>query len=540
MPHYRTHARKPLRPQEQTGHPPKRMQLPEKFSDAQEAVIAEMVEGKGHLVCWAGPGSGKTTTLVGGLSRGVPGKPQVTAFSRSTKADFRAAIPEERADVNTIHSLAFQAVRRAYPRITLQPDGDSLAIYTLKSAPAWVKRAPSRPEVRRAVQLLGVCKAGLCTADPERVRAFDLGTEVISAGLSLLRLGDARSPNLLVGGPDQELEDQQAAESEMEEALEADRICYEVVAFALSQVGAGKQVDFNDLVYIMALDKKVQPWPRDCVIIDEAQDVTRAQERCVLKTVSATGRLFAVGDPNQAIFAFAGSDGSSLERLAKLPSAKLLLLGESFRCPQRVIAYVRSVIPGAFYLKPVPSAPLGDARPATQADVLSAIAKRLKRPRDERSCMVLGRSYRSMLPLWERMAATWPVAILGEQMATVIENFITRNMRSTIKDGRWLKTQWWSRLVTLEPEIAGFLAPWYSSYSSPMAVLDKARAICQPAVLPDVVTFATAHKAKGLEAQLCVLLEDSFDLGASREEQNVYYVAATRAKDELLIHSAKA
>lgn len=509
------------------GHPPKRMQLPEKFSEAQDAVITEMAEGKGHLICWAGPGSGKTTTLVGGLSRGIPGKPQVTAFSRSTKADFRAAIPEDRADVNTIHSLALQAVKRAYPRIELDVDGDSLAIHTLKSAPSWNSGGPNWQELQRAIALLRLCKAQLCLPDVKRIAAIDKHAEAAMPSLSL-----RRSPS------ERPLLDKPAEDQELDEALEADEACYAAVAHALKLVGANKAVDFNDLIYIMALDRKVQPWPRDCVIIDEAQDVTYAQERCVLKLVSATGRLIAVGDPNQAIFAFAGSDGGSLDRLTRLQGAKVLLLGESFRCPQQVIEYVRSVIPGAHYLKAVPSAPLGRVNDiAHQSDALLALGTRLKGPRELATGMVIARSYKAMAPMWERLASTWPVAVLGEQMAASLETFISRNNRSTIMNGRWLKQKWWDRLVWLMPDVARFLAPWFKDYASPLAVLDKARAICQPAVLPGVVTFATAHKAKGLEAQTCVLVGRSFDLEANKEEQNVYYVAATRAKDELLVLS---
>jgi DNA helicase-2/ATP-dependent DNA helicase PcrA len=66
------------------------------------------------------------------------------------------------------------------------------------------------------------------------------------------------------------------------------------------------------------------------------------------------------------------------------------------------------------------------------------------------------------------------------------------------------------------------------------------------------MTVSTIHRAKGVEAQLVVLLGceerllpswrslDSPDPGRLEEERRLFYVAATRAKDRLLItHAAE-
>ena len=48
------------------------------------------------------------------------------------------------------------------------------------------------------------------------------------------------------------------------------------------------------------------------------------------------------------------------------------------------------------------------------------------------------------------------------------------------------------------------------------------------------ITLSTTHKAKGLEADRVIVLEGTYNVGRSTEEDNLYYVAITRAKRHLL------
>jgi len=49
----------------------------------------------------------------------------------------------------------------------------------------------------------------------------------------------------------------------------------------------------------------------------------------------------------------------------------------------------------------------------------------------------------------------------------------------------------------------------------------------------DQVTLSTVHKAKGLEWDNVMLLDDTFKVGKNEEENNIRYVALTRAKENL-------
>ena len=66
-------------------------------------------------------------------------------------------------------------------------------------------------------------------------------------------------------------------------------------------------IDFDDMIYLPLLLN--MPLPQyDNVLIDEAQDINATRRELAFRSVKPGGRLIAVGDPNQAIYAFTGAD----------------------------------------------------------------------------------------------------------------------------------------------------------------------------------------------------------------------------------------
>ena len=67
-----------------------------------------------------------------------------------------------------------------------------------------------------------------------------------------------------------------------------------------------KTFDFTDMIYLPAIDPKIWMFPQDYVLVDECQDLNRAQQAIIQKilkrdriTGKQIGRLIAVGDPHQ-------------------------------------------------------------------------------------------------------------------------------------------------------------------------------------------------------------------------------------------------
>lgn len=88
--------------------------------------------------------------------------------------------------------------------------------------------------------------------------------------------------------------------------------------------------------------------PYHLVLVDESQDLNRAQHRflreCVVPADSPTV-LCAVGDPLQAVYAFRGADPDSMERLSELFGAQRLRLTYCFRCPRRMTFLASQINP---------------------------------------------------------------------------------------------------------------------------------------------------------------------------------------------------
>ena len=101
-------------------------------------------------------------------------------------------------------------------------------------------------------------------------------------------------------------------------------------------------IDFDDQVYMSGLfGGKFPVYP--CVMVDEAQDLSPLNHEIISKL--AGGRVIAVGDPYQAIYAFRGASHGSMAELSARFGMRSLSLNTAFRCPRLVADNVRWRVP---------------------------------------------------------------------------------------------------------------------------------------------------------------------------------------------------
>jgi DNA helicase-2/ATP-dependent DNA helicase PcrA len=101
-------------------------------------------------------------------------------------------------------------------------------------------------------------------------------------------------------------------------------------------------IDFDDQMYMPTLFGGNFPqYP--LLMVDEAQDLSPLNHATLQKLFG--GRLVAVGDPNQAIYAFRGAHTSSMSILKETFDMTTLPLTISMRCPQNVVRYVQHRVP---------------------------------------------------------------------------------------------------------------------------------------------------------------------------------------------------
>ena len=113
-------------------------------------------------------------------------------------------------------------------------------------------------------------------------------------------------------------------------------------------------VDFDDLIFLSlqlfkdseVLNKyqKRFKW----ILVDEYQDVNAGQYQLIRYfTGSDSGNVFAIGDPNQAIYGFRGADVRYIRQFqSDYPQAAIYQLSQSYRCPANIIQASSNIIAG--------------------------------------------------------------------------------------------------------------------------------------------------------------------------------------------------
>lgn len=521
-------------------------------SPQQQAVFAHVESSLGHAVVMATAGSGKTTTLVEVAHRLPAGAHACfLAFNRSTAAELRARLPPH-VHATTVHALgraalaahvAHVAGRGAKARLRLEP-GKYARLATDLPEPAG-RRGAARAEIATYLERLAhFCRLELLdpTATPEVARLkqrYNLQSPAPPAEEAAL---DALLPRLLQAG--------------REVAL-------------LS--GA---TDFTDMVHLPAtLDLAFPPFSFVCV--DEAQDLSRMGLALVLRLVERGAKALFVGDEHQAIYAFAGADRLSLQRVRAATGATSLPLSVSFRCPRSHVALARRFSPS---MRAAPGAPAGRVafRPEAQLP-------RLARAGD----LVLARTNAPLAGTALAVArAGRPVVLLGDELASSLAALletvfpgpgpVPRGAVAAVDRHERAEADRIERAHLSDPGLAALLEGNALAHEGLRLVLAAAaratpravglggtgplpRAACRealaalfdPADPREAVVISTIHKAKGREAARVFLLrpEELAPAGAvggtdgasqhaaeaDEVEGNVLFVALTRAKRELVL-----
>ena len=250
----------------------------------------------GPLLVLAGPGTGKTTTLVEAIvdridNRGAdPSTVLALTFSRNAAEQLRDRVTARLGRTvstpvaATFHSFAYQLVRRFAPhdlyeaplRLLSTPEQDVVLQELLSDAPESVRWPDS---LRRAVGTRGFSREVLDVL----ARAREKGLEADD----LVRLGTAA-----------DLPEYVAAGHFLEQYLTV-----------LDSLGA---IDYPDLIRRAVIEAEANAGELrgrfSHVLVDEYQDSDPSQVQLLRALVGPGGNLTVVGDPHQSIYGFRGAD----------------------------------------------------------------------------------------------------------------------------------------------------------------------------------------------------------------------------------------
>jgi superfamily I DNA/RNA helicase/RecB family exonuclease len=400
-----------------------------RLDEAQQAVVDH---AGGPLLVLAGPGTGKTTTIVAAVAdrierRGIdPERVLVLTFSRKAAGELRERITARLRRTTreplamTFHSYAYALARREFVLAGDEPP-------RLLSAPEQlleVRRMLHGEAQDGGADWPAALRPGLATRGfAEEVR--DLLLRAAERGLDgrgLRQLGQLRGRD-----------DWMAA------AAFLDRYA---ARFDLAPVPA---YDYAEIVRIAAAllgreeTRQRERAAYDVVLVDEYQDSDPAQESLLLALAGDGRELIAVGDPDQSIYAFRGADVRALIefperfRTADGQPAPVIPLRTCRRSGPVLLAASRRVArrlprgPGRHRdLVPGPGTPPGQVRilvagSATQEATVVADTLRRAHLADGvpwSSMAVLVRSATRQVPLLRRALTTAgvPVAVAGDEL----------------------------------------------------------------------------------------------------------------------------
>jgi len=333
-------------------------------------------------------------------------------------------------------------------------------------------------------------------------------------------------------------------ESELADVTKAVELAQQLLVWS----NESTMVDFDDLLYFAVKDGLVMP-KFDNVFVDEAQDTNAIQRAIIKKMMKPTSRLFAIGDPAQAIYGFRGADSNSMNMIKEEFNCTEMPLTVSYRCATSIVAYAQQWVD---HIQAAPDAPEGEV-----VDLNYDWNTGNFKPND----LVVCRTTAPIITLAYRMLkARVPVRVMGREIGQGLKSLI-KKMNARTMEQLESKLDVWSARECEKARVK-------NQDSKVEAIQDKCDAIkCLidgldegdrsiyalnnviDKLFSDAVNctvLATIHKSKGLEADRVFWLNSSQcpskwakQAWQVQQENNLCYVATTRAKTSLFLIEEK-
>lgn len=495
-------------------------------SPYQQALRDTLCSSDRHLVVEAVAGSGKSTTLLWLLNTLDMGRTIYLAFNKAIVDEFADRIPNW-ALCRTLNSAGASILRDHGVR--LDPDGRAVR------------------DIYRALYPVG-------TNPRERNRELEPAT----LKLAELARGSLVTPTTTSLGP-------LAATHEVAGyAIDPDEVSSRVAAVinglrdAYSSARSSRSTMRGDFTCQIWLPSEFNLRPCqtfDTVLIDETQDLNAAQVDLALRFAGPQGRIIAVGDPRQAIYAFRGAGTSSMADLTATLSetprgVRTLPLSVCYRCPSLVLDLVRT----AGYhttIEARPHAPRGEVMLARDEDLLDLV-----RAREPQETLIVSPLNAPLMPaLLSLVRARIPAGIQGRDAGRPLLALLDE-IEHRYKSGSWQdlrkaidadskRVAEEAREAEEDPEVATdrhrTVAILCAEVEDRKSFEDLLSTIFVDDDRPRVL-LSTVHRAKGLERpQVLILRPDAIPFPWTRQPwqaeqaQNLAYVAFTRAQERLVL-----
>jgi DNA helicase-2/ATP-dependent DNA helicase PcrA len=500
-----------------------------KPSKYQQAIFNWIKTGSGNAIIEAVAGSGKTTTLLQAMGY-IPSTSRVLflAFNRSIAEELKEKVPSH-CEAKTLNSLGHSAWYCSQGKVTLDKDKN------WKLLDSELSREESKTHGMAIVRLVGLAKSyGIVPADVKGIQpgfledTYENWIEIIERfGLEI-----AIPSNL------EELQEAAKKIGKVHKIFEIE-VARKILKKSVEMLDI---IDYDDQLYLPAIFG-VKPFQYDWVFVDESQDLNPIQHKLVEMAVKpGTGRVVAVGDTNQAIYGFRGSDADSMANLKEKFKATSFPLSICYRCPKSHIALAKELIPE---IEASDTAVDGTIKNYG----LQWVAKTFT-SKDLIICRLSAPLVKAAYKILQQKVA---VRIMGRDIGVGLTALIKKLKANTIQNleeklYEWKEKEIASKLKKDPRANTELIEDKYETImtfiemfprSSVYDLIQKIEGMYSNQT-EGILTLSTVHKAKGLEAENVFVLnrelmphkkaEQPWEM---KQELNIEYIAYTRAKKHL-------
>ena len=497
----------------------------------QQSIYDWVRDGSGSAVVIAVAGSGKTTTILEALKFIPPSQSvRLFAFNRAISETLKSRIPWKHVDASTYHSAGYRAILREL-HAKIDTDRNKSRDLIRESLSETDRRAYG-DELARLLSLAKGIGMGVLVED------------TLSVWRMLIEDHDLNFDYLIPPG--------RKTDEQFEQALQEEQT--RVIGLARDLLAASNRaaqepfawhIDFDDQLYLPVLWDLALP-QYDWVMVDEAQDTNAIQREFVRRSLKPGGRLLAVGDPRQAIYQWRGASHDAIDLITKEFHACELPLSVCYRCGRSIVEKAQAIVE---QIEPAP-----DALPGQVVD-LAHRSTLLSLPLT--SAILCRNNAPLVRHAYELIREGIPCKVLGRDIGEGLKKLVYKLHPDSVDDleqklrdysrretTRYRKLKQEARAQGVEDRVACLQTIIDSRDEEDRTVegiIEAVERLFGDAVQGQL-TLSTIHKAKGQEwptvALICsYLIPSKWAQGAAalRQEENLLYVAYTRAQERLLI-----
>ena len=500
------------------------------WSQYQLDFFAAVLAGKDNIALRAVAGSGKTSTIVEGCKRIDPAKRGLfMAFNKDIAAKLKSLMPEN-CEAVTFHAAGLRMLRQQLgDKLGLDPkkyQGILETIFPETPGDGWPEKKVVLQKRRMIGEIVEMLQANAVMPD-----IADFSDHVVKIiyeyGIEIDDLEGSLSLPQIVSH------------------------CRATICAGIEIAHTLLKISFSDMVYLPIFLKCVNAQPPDFIFVDECQDQSAAQ-RELLKLIAGPAvatRIYAVGDPRQAIYGFAGAAINSFDLVALAFNMKTMPLSVNNRCGKVILARARAYCP---------EIQAAEAAIEGSVEALSFPPNGLDLSIFHERDFVLCRKTAPLIRLFFVLAnaqksCTLKGKDMGKQLCALVEKIGKRRGFRYEKFQDAAKKFFAKKIaaaktpdkVAMLEDMAEPITNLFEGLAAPdMAeFLERIKAMFSDSAEGDSITLSTIHRAKGLEADRVIFYGFQFcplrwrgQLDWEREQElNLIYVAMTRAKKELVL-----